>query len=218
MNPKAISGLYAVTPESTDTQWLCDKAAAALAGGARIVQYRNKTDDRILRRTQAHRLLELCRDHDALFLINDDVQLALEVNADGVHVGRDDAGVALARTTLGAGKIIGASCYDNLPLALNAQGAGADYVAFGSFYSSTVKPNAVRPTIEFLRDARDRIAVPIVAIGGIDADNALPLLDAGVDAIAVVSALFQVSDTLLAARALSNVFMRRSTLYPELYR
>ncbi|MEO8628315.1 MAG: thiamine phosphate synthase [Betaproteobacteria bacterium] len=218
MSPKTISGLYAVTPQSADTQWLYERVFAAVSGGARVVQYRNKTDDPTLRRTQAHELLKLCRDRDALFLINDDVELALDVNADGVHVGRDDASVALARAILGAGKIIGASCYDSLPLALNAQDAGADYVAFGSFYPSSVKPSAARPTIAFLRDARDRIAVRIVAIGGIDADNALPLLEAGADAIAVVSALFQSADTLLAARALSNVFIRRSTQHVERHR
>jgi thiamine-phosphate pyrophosphorylase len=206
MKKRRISGLYAVTPETRDGDWLAAQVERALIGGARVVQYRNKSADRDLRRRQAARLRDLCRQHEAVLIINDDVDLALEIDADGVHLGRDDQSLVEARAMLGAGKLIGVSCYDSLRRAGEAQNFGADYVAFGSFFPSSVKPQAVRASLELLREARLQLTLPIVAIGGITPDNGAALVEAGADALAVISALFQVTDTLSAARAFAHLF------------
>ncbi len=177
-----------------------------MAGGARMIQYRSKSGDTRLRRQQAGRLLELCRARGALLIVNDDVGLAQELGADGVHLGREDTPPAAARAALGDGALIGVSCYDSLARAREAQGEGADYVAFGSFFPSPVKPNAVRAPIELLRAARAALDLPVVAIGGITAENGRALVEAGADALAVISALFQMSDSFSAAQALMALF------------
>ncbi|HXX12401.1 MAG TPA: thiamine phosphate synthase [Burkholderiales bacterium] len=209
MSRKRIEHLYAVTPEVSDSDWLYERAGAVLAGGARVIQYRSKSGDLRLRREQAHRLLELCRARAALLIVNDDVALAREMGADGVHLGRTDMSPATARAVLGDAALIGVSCYDSLALAQIAQEAGADYVAFGSFFRSSVKPDAVRAPVELLRAARAALDLPIVAIGGITAENGRALIEAGADALAVMSALFQVPDSLAAARAFAALFDAR---------
>jgi thiamine-phosphate pyrophosphorylase len=208
---RAIRGLYAVTPDLADNALLITKTQAALAGGARLVQYRNKTAAENQRREQATALRELCRRYGATFIINDHVELAREIDADGVHIGADDAGVAAARTRLGRGKIIGASCYNNLQRALSAAAQGADYVAFGSFFASTIKPGAVRAPLALLQQARQQVVLPVVPIGGITLDNAGELLEAGVDALAVISALFAAPDVEVAARNFCQFFKVRVT-------
>jgi thiamine-phosphate pyrophosphorylase len=206
MNRKPISGLYAVTPDTRDSDWLADQVEQALTGGARIVQYRNKSAEPELRRRQAVRLRDLCREHEAVVIINDDVDLALEIDADGVHLGRDDRSLVEARSALDHTKLIGVSCYDSLARAAEAQRCGADYVAFGSFFPSGVKPHAARASVVLLREARAAVTIPIVAIGGITPQNGPTLVEAGADALAVISALFQVADTLSAARAFAELF------------
>jgi thiamine-phosphate pyrophosphorylase len=206
MRNKRISGLYAVTPETPDTDWLAARVEAVLAGGARVVQYRNKSADRQLRGRQAGRLLGLCRAHRALLIVNDDVDLARALDADGVHLGREDQSLAAARAALGAGRLLGVSCYDSLARALAARELGADYVAFGSFFPSSIKPEAVRAPVELLRAARAALELPIVAIGGITPDNGAALLDAGADGLAVISALFGVPDSLSAAQSFAGLF------------
>lgn len=201
-----INGLYAVTPDLADTVVLLAKARAALAGGARLVQYRNKTTDDNLRREQATALRALCRRHGAILIINDHVELALALDADGVHVGADDIAVADARTRLGEGKIIGVSCYDDLLRAQVAAAQGADYVAFGSFFASSVKPDAVRAPLSILQAAKRQLGLPVVAIGGITLDNAGGLIEAGADAVAVMSALFAARDVERAAHEFRNLF------------
>jgi thiamine-phosphate pyrophosphorylase len=203
---KAINGLYAVTPDLADTALLLAKTLAALAGGARLVQYRNKTADENLRREQATALRELCRRHNATLIINDHVELARALDADGVHVGADDTAVAAARMQLGRGKIIGVSCYNDLQRAQSAAVQGADYVAFGSLFASSVKPGAVRAPPSILRAARQQLGLPVVAIGGITLDNAGELIEAGADAVAVISALFTARDVERAAREFCNLF------------
>jgi thiamine-phosphate pyrophosphorylase len=206
MHASRLRGLYAITPDTADSGWLEQRVEQALRGGARALQYRSKLTDVTVRREQAHRLRRMCRTHAALFIVNDDVDLALEVGADGVHLGRDDAPIARARARLPAGAVIGASCYDQLERGEEAVRAGADYLAFGSFFPSKVKPGAVRPSLDLLRDARRRFGVALVAIGGITAENAAAVIEAGADALAVISALFGAPDTLAAARAFSNLF------------
>jgi thiamine-phosphate pyrophosphorylase len=182
---------------------------AALAGGASAIQYRNKSDDQQLRTQQAEQLLALCRAYDALLIINDDVDLARRLGADGVHLGREDMPLPEARTVLGQGALIGVSCYDSLARAIEAHGGGADYVAFGSFFPSAVKPETVRAPRELLREARGVLDLPVVAIGGITQHNAHLLIEAGADAVAVISALFHVPDTRAAAQAFAALFAAR---------
>jgi thiamine-phosphate pyrophosphorylase len=201
-----VAGLYAVTPDLADTALLLDKTQAALAGGARLVQYRNKIADGNLRREQAAALRELCRRRGAPLIINDDVGLACEIGADGVHVGADDAAVAVARAQIGGGKILGVSCYNDLQRALLAAAQGADYVAFGSFFASSVKPGAVRAPLALLQQARQKLRLPLVAIGGITLDNASGLIGAGADAVAVIAALFAAPDVEVAAHDFCRLF------------
>ena len=201
-----ISGLYAITPDEADTAELLRKARLALLGGARGLQYRNKIAAAALRREQAEALRELTREFAVPLIINDDALLAQQVDADGVHLGGADGSVADARALLGSGKLIGVSCYNRLVSAHEAVKLGADYVAFGSFFASTVKPDAVATTLDLLRQARRELAVPLVAIGGIDAQNGAQLLEAGANALAVISAVFAAPDVEGAAREFSILF------------
>ncbi len=203
------SGVYALTPECVDTEKLLQMVEAALKGGAAAVQYREKTGDVALRHEQASELLPLCRRYGVPLVINDDLRLADLTDADGVHLGREDASLREARIILGPKKIIGISCYQNLELARQAQADGADYVAFGSFYPSPTKPQAQRAHLQLLHDAAG-LSVPVVAIGGITADNAAEAIEAGADSIAVISALFDAPDVEQAARALSRLFVCES--------
>ena len=202
MMDRRISDLYAITGESADTSLLVDQVDAALRGGARVVQYRNKNGSSRLRADQAGRLAELVRNAGATFIVNDSVELAAHAGADGVHLGREDGEVERAREQLGPGALIGVSCYNELDRALSAAQAGADYVAFGSFFASTTKPEAVKASIGLLRQAKPMLRIPIVAIGGITALNCAPLIAAGANALAITSALFNADDIEAAAIAL----------------
>lgn len=204
-----VSGLYAVTPDIADTPGLIATAEVALAGGARLLQYRNKSAPPALRLAQARALRALCRRFRVPLIINDHLDLALAVSADGLHLGAEDGSLAAARERLGPARILGASCYDRLELALEAERFGADYVAFGSFFPSSVKPGAVRAPLALLRDAKRRLSVPVVAIGGITLENAPQLIAAGADGVAVVSALFGADDVGLAARRFAALFAQR---------
>ena len=201
-----VSGLYAVTPELTDTIALVGKVDAALRGGARVIQYRSKAIEDSFRRSQADEIARLCRIWNALFIVNDSVELAREVDADGVHLGKNDEDVAVARAVLGPGKLIGVSCYNEMVRARAAVSQGADYVVFGSFFPSATKPLALRAGTELLRMAASEIVLPVVAIGGINEDNAAGLIAAGADAVAVVSALFEAPDVEAQARHFARLF------------
>ncbi len=200
-----IKGLYAITPDEPDTAELMRKVRLALLGGARVLQYRNKAAAKAVRLEQARALRELTHEFAVPLIINDDVMLAHGVAADGVHLGGSDDSLADARAVLGSGKLIGMSCYNRLALAHEAVSRGADYVAFGSFFASTVKPDAVAAAPDLLRQARREIAVPLVAIGGITVDNGALLLEAGADALAVISAVFGAKDIRSAARQFANL-------------
>jgi len=203
-------GLYALTFETADTGHLLRQVEAALAGGVAAVQYRDKSGDVARRHEQASELVALCRRFGAPLIVNDDLRLADLAGADGVHLGRDDGSLREARIILGTGKFIGASCYQSLDLARAAQAAGADYVAFGSFFASRTKPDAPRASLDLLRDAAPLIQVPLVAIGGITPANAPSLLDAGADSLAVLSALFDTPDVRIAAHDLNQLFETES--------
>ncbi|HKC43398.1 MAG TPA: thiamine phosphate synthase [Burkholderiales bacterium] len=204
-------GLYAVTPDEPDTRRLIAKVRLALAGGAAAVQYRNKPAGPPLRRLQAAALTEICREAGVPLIVNDDLPLALEVGAAGVHLGREDGELADARNRLGPGKLLGASCYDRIDLAVAAAGGGADYVAFGAMFASPTKPAARRAPLTLLEEARRRTGLPVVAIGGITLDNAGAVVAAGADGLAVITALFAVDDIAARARAFQELFRRSVT-------
>lgn len=202
-----IGGLYAITRETDDTSYLLTSVEAALRGGAAVVQYRDKSGDVARQHEQASELLAVCRRYHVPLIINDSLRLADLVGADGVHVGRDDGAIHEARIVVGPEKIIGVSCYQSLERAVAAQAAGADYVAFGSFFPSSTKPDAQRAEPDLLREAARVIHLPLVAIGGITLSNAVSLIDAGADAVAVISALFDSTDIEETARQFADLFM-----------
>jgi len=199
-----LRGLYAITPEGLSPALVVARAERALQGGARLLQFRSKDRDLQRRAQLARALAALCRGLRATFIVNDDVELALAVDADGVHLGRDDGDLAAARARL-RGKLLGASCYDRLELAQAAAAAGADYVAFGSVFASPTKPAAVRAPLGLFAQAR-ALGVPLCAIGGITVDNAPTLVRAGADLLAVVSDLFDADDVAARARAYAQLF------------
>ncbi|MGD8558062.1 MAG: thiamine phosphate synthase [Gammaproteobacteria bacterium] len=208
---RRLHGLYAITPcsshpPSLSTSELIDKVEQAITGGARIIQYREKRHHSGVKREQAARIKTLCDRHGALFIVNDDVELAAATSADGVHLGQDDWSLSQARKRLGASFIIGVSCYNQLELAHTAQQQGADYVAFGRFFASQTKPGAVQADIALLTRAKAELTVPVACIGGITAENAKLLTSAGADMIAVIQGVFGVSDTEQAARELARCF------------
>lgn len=199
----SIKGLYAITPDELDTSVLLSNARSALKGGAEVLQYRNKRADAKLRSSQALALRLLCSEFGVTFIVNDDASLAKLVDADGVHLGGADGSVTTTRTLLGAAKLIGVSCYNCQVLARQAEQDGADYVAFGAFFQSGVKPEAVVASMNLLTQARQELRLPIVAIGGITPTNATQLIKAGADALAVISAVFAADDIEQAARQFS---------------
>ena len=202
---RRLRGLYAITPDCADTARLARLVEEALAGGAALVQYRGKLREESVALDQARMLRALCHRYDAAFIVNDSIALALSVDADGVHLGRDDGELAAARAALG-GRILGVSCYDQPELARRAARAGADYVALGSVFASRTKPGAVRAPLECLARARQASGLPVAAIGGITAANAAQAIAAGADMLAVISSLFDAPDVRAAAGALASNF------------
>lgn len=190
-----MRGLYAITPDIADTDALLRKVEQALKAGVAMLQYRNKMISKDKRLLQAKELAPLARGYGVPFIVNDDVEIALAVGANGAHVGRDDGDLTAARSQL-AGRILGASCYNDLEKARQAVRAGADYVAFGSVFPSPTKPDAVcAPLSLFAND----LGVPLCAIGGITLQNAPALIAAGASLLAVITDLFDAPD--IAARA-----------------
>lgn len=203
ITPFPDSGLYAITDSS---RWNGSKLVGAvgqcLNGGARVLQFREKTGEPDI--ALIRDLLKLCRLHGVPFIVNDDIDLALRVNADGVHLGRHDGDVAQARQRLGARAIIGISCYDLVERALQAERDGANYVAFGAFFPSSTKPGATPVDRNILR--RVSLRVPVVAIGGITPDNGRQLLEAGANLLAVIKGIFGQDDPRKAADSYRQLF------------
>lgn len=186
------NGLYAITQnapfEKQGLGGIFDDVTAAIKGGAVLVQYRDKNPvDAVF---VARELLKICHQYHVPLLINDDIELAKRINADGVHLGREDGAIAWARKQLGTTAIIGVSCYNSVEQALAAEAHGATYVAFGRFFPSGSKPLALPAEIETLRQARLALTIPIVAIGGILPENGAQLLAAGADLLAVIGGVF----------------------------
>ena len=192
-----LRGLYAVTPEGGDVE---RKVRLALEGGIALLQYRSKS----INRSRAQAVVGLAREFGVPVIVNDDVELALELGADGAHLGRDDGALSIARRRL-SGKLLGASCYNDLALARAAVQAGADYVAFGSVFPSPTKPQAVRAPLGLFREAKP-LGIPLVAIGGITLDDAPQLIAAGADLLAVLSDLFEARDIRQRARDYGKLF------------
>lgn len=208
MHPLAakIQGLYAIADTATiDDSVLYEKVRLVLAGGCRVLQYRDKSSDKEKRLIQARELRILCSNAGAVFIVNDDAELAMQVNAEGVHCGRDDAAVSEIRN-LYPSLMIGATCYNSLQRAEKAVNDGADYLAFGRFYPSTTKPLATPANIETLQQARQRFDLPIVVIGGIMVDNAAILISSGASAIAAINSVFSAPDPLLISREFCALF------------
>lgn len=209
MRAATLRGLYAIT----DSKLLSDGrllpyAEAALKGGARLLQYRDKSSDDRRRLREAEALRELCARHGAQLIINDDAELAARLGV-GLHLGQDDGSLAVARALLGRQAIIGATCHARLDLAEQAVREGASYIAFGRFFDSHTKPGAPAATPEMLGQARQRFSLPITVIGGVTLDNAPDLIARGASLIAVVHALFAAdssSEVERRARAFSELF------------
>ena len=189
-----IQGLYAITPDLLDTDLLLHKVRMVLVRGPAIVQYRNKVASTQLLKEQAHALRVLTHAYHASLIINDELDLALQIGADGVHLGSSDGELLLARKRMPPAMLLGASCYNDLALARDAVAAGADYVAFGAVFASGTKPQARRADLELIRQARAELHVPIVAIGGITRHNAPQVIAAGADCVAVIASLFDAPD------------------------
>ncbi len=196
-------GLYAITPDCEDFALLLTQVEAALAGGAKAIQLRDKR--RCISCANAKQLLELCHAYQAPLIVNDDLELAARIGADGVHLGRTDAALSQARERLGPEAIVGISCYADLDQAIRAARSGATYVAFGAFFPSATKPNAASAPIGLLSAAKAVLACPIVAIGGITPENGASLLKAGADLLAAIAGVFG-SDPKQAASHYASLF------------
>ena len=200
MIKEQLKGIYAITDAKLMGQDLVSKTEQAILGGIKILQYRNKTASLKQQEREALELASLCRKNNVVFIINDNVELAIKVNADGVHLGQQDTHLQQARKLLGDNKIIGVTCNNKIELAKTAQQQGANYVAFGRFFNSLTKPSAPAAELSLLSEARKFITIPIVAIGGITQESALSLMNEGVDMLAVIHGIFGQEDILKATR------------------
>jgi len=201
-----LHGLYVITDPLLCSDKLVEKVEQAILGGAQIIQYRNKLADAQTQYTEAAALQSLCQQHQRTFLINDNVSLALQVNADGVHLGQTDGDITAARKNLGEDKIIGVTCHSDIHAAKMAQQQSANYVAFGRFYPSKTKPTAPPAKIEVLQQAQQQLEIPVVAIGGISVENASNLINAGADMLAVIHAVFAQENIKQAATDLAQYY------------
>lgn len=207
MKPIIRSGLYAITDcANLSNEELFARTKIILSSGISMLQYRNKKSEKNSNQEFVYRLNKLCRQHNSLFIINDDIELAKEINADGAHIGEHDQTLDQARNILGNDAIIGVSCYNDIKLAQNAEMAGADYIAFGAFYPTKSKTNTTVASIELLSQARQKLTVPIVAIGGIKPDNADPLVRAGADLLAVISSIYDNPNPEISINQFNQIF------------
>ncbi|MEE9343094.1 MAG: thiamine phosphate synthase [Gammaproteobacteria bacterium] len=204
------SGLYVISDARLQSpEHLCRQVRLAIEGGAMVVQYRDKSQDQERRVLEADALLQLCHAHSIPLIINDDIELAMAIQADGLHIGREDTDLQLARQRLGPDAIIGVSCYNEWNRATAAVNNGANYIAFGRFFESTTKPDTTQATLGLLERAHSELSVPIVAIGGITPENGATLIHAGADCLAVIAGVFAQPDVLAAARQYKLLFNSR---------
>lgn len=202
-----MHGIYAITDPALLAGDKLDRYVdAALQGGISMLQYRNKSADHRLRIEEATRLQILCNRYDVPLLINDDIQLCIDVGAAGVHLGQSDSALPEARRLLGDAAIIGITCHSDIDAALQAEAGGASYVAFGRFFPSRTKPDAALAAPQILSAAKKKLQIPLVAIGGVNAENGASLIAAGADMLAVIDYLFSTPAVASRARALSKLF------------
>ncbi len=212
MSKLPANGLYIITDCVTlSGEILLHKTRVILANGASMLQYRNKQHDPEL----AKSIQDLCKQFNVPFIINDNVELAGMLKADGVHLGKDDPDCKSARAILGSSAIIGVSCYNQLTLAQAAEADGADYVAFGAFFPTNSKTDTVTADISLLTQAQQQLPVPIVAIGGICPDNGELLISAGANFLAVISNIYHAEDTAAATRKMVKLFDNTKNKYDE---
>lgn len=205
------AGLYAITAsQSTAGRALSIEVRSAIQGGARIIQYRRKLASRAQAKAEIESLRSTCREAGALLIVNDDLELALETGADGVHLGREDGDWENFARDARRSLLLGISCYNEVGRAVHAAASGADYVAFGSFFPSQSKPDARQCSLETLQEARKVLRVPIVAIGGVTPENGGTLLDAGADFLAVISGVFNQASVECAAARYAALFGDRN--------
>lgn len=192
INHNKITGIYAITPNRIDIDTI---EKVIVEHNINLLQYRNKTTNAQTQLDESTQLQRLCLKHHTLFIINDDVNLAKKISADGVHLGKNDGSIQSARTQLGADAIIGVSCYNNIELAQNAQNQGADYVAFGALFASKTKPDALKCELDTITQAKQALSIAIVGIGGVNFDNQQQAFNAGCDSVAMINQLFQSTDS-----------------------
>lgn len=204
----SLKGLYGITDSDLmpNTETMLRKVEQSIQGGAKIIQYRDKSSDLKKRVEQASVLNLICKKNNVPLIINDDAGLAAGIGAAGVHLGQSDGAIEEAREMLGDDAIIGVTCHDSLELALQAQQAGASYLAFGAFFPSQTKPNAKPAPLSLIKDVKDKVNLPIVAIGGISVDNADQIVTAGVDMIAVIHALYATKKVTTKAKQFHQLF------------
>jgi len=204
--PLSISGLHAVTPDELDTKLLVAKVLAALKGGARVIHYRNKAAGPMLRMRQSTAILAACRMHGVPLIINGHLDLCAEIDADGVHLEAVDARPGPVKRLLGADKIIGVSCYNQLALAQEAEAEGATYATFGSCFPLAEAASLTLAPLTLFKEAKRMLGIPLVGTGGIILDNAEQVKDAGADAIAVTRALFDTNDIKTMAQQFNSIY------------
>jgi thiamine-phosphate pyrophosphorylase len=203
---KLKRGLYVITEHlHLGFDGLVSKTERILQAGVSALQYRNKHADRTQKTTEAEVLKELCTRYRTVFIINDDLELAREIDADGIHLGIEDTACGKARESLGDRKIIGVSCYNDFNRAIDAVSHGADYIAFGSMFPTTTKPNARNASPDLIKDAKQRFSLPVVAIGGITPGNCQPLIDAGADLLAVISSVYMADDPAAVTKQFNRI-------------
>jgi len=204
---KNLRGLYLITPDWDDTDKLVAVSELGLQGGAALLQYRHKTADAPLRKKQALALQHLCRRYQRPFIVNDHIELCMELDADGIHVGGLDPCISKVRAAVGPNKIVGASCYGELQLAHMAEKQGASYVAFGGFYASQIKKYPVTTPHHIVTQSKAEVALPTVVIGGMTLENCLPLIAAEADMVAVISSVYFADNPQVAAQEFSKLFV-----------
>ena len=206
-----FSGIYAITDDALlPAEQLLQRIELALQAGIALLQYRSKTATREDKQRIASELARLCATYRVPLLINDDPQLALESGAQGVHLGQRDGDIGAARKLLGDDAIIGVTCHASLEKASAAEAAGADYVAFGRFFPSSTKPEAPPAELTLLSEAKQKLTLPIVAIGGINPENGAAAIAAGADMLAVIQSLWGESDVSSNATRLASLFRNNS--------
>jgi len=206
-----IKGLYAITDTANlSSEIMFAKTEEILRAGAKLLQYRNKQVDKDMRIAEAEKLLDLCRQYSVPLIINDDVVLAVQTGADGVHLGKTDSSIADAREHMGDKAMIGCSCYNDLDRAQQAEKSGADYIAFGAFFPSPTKPEAAHATADIIQTAKQKFKLPVVAIGGITPENGQSLIKAGADMLAVISGLYESNDPFNITKQYINMFKTES--------